>query len=107
MPGAGAVLQAEGAEGPGQRIATLVVGIVVERRKARPLGQEGARADAVGDGAIAPLEQGNGWVDGGDVAIEFVEEGFQAARALPGGHGFGRRLQVGQALARENGEDEG
>ena len=36
-----------------------------------------------------------------------VEEGFQAARALLGRHGFGRRLQVGQALARQKGEYEG
>ena len=43
------VLHAERAEGPGQRIATLVVDVVVERGEARAFGQKLAAADAMAD----------------------------------------------------------
>jgi hypothetical protein len=60
---AGAVGHAQRAEGPGQRIAALVVDIHVERGEARALGQEGTAGDAVRERRIAPLEEGHGNID--------------------------------------------
>ena len=53
-----AVVRAQRTEGPGQRIAAIVVDIGVERHEARPLGQEAAAGDAVHQRRVAALQEG-------------------------------------------------
>ena len=66
---AGAILHAEGAECPGQRVAAVRIDIDVERRKTRPLGQEAAASDPMGEAWVVALEKTDGAADSGQVVL--------------------------------------
>ena len=83
---AGAILHAKRAKGPGQRVGTLFalfalltrrahrVFIGFQRQEARAFRQESAAADAVRQRAVTALEERDGRLDGGQVA---VGQGFE------------------------------
>ena len=52
-----AIVQAERAEGPGQRVAAVIVDVDIERGKARSFRQEAAADDAVRDRRIGALQK--------------------------------------------------
>ena len=95
------VLDAEHAEGPGQRVAAVVVDVDVERGEARSLGQEIAAGDAVPDRRVAPLQEGDGRGDGGEVAVELFVEAAQAGRAFFGRDGGHAPTDLAQSVGRK------
>lgn len=71
------------------------VDIGIEGVETRPLGQKGAAADAVGEGGVTALQEGDGRFDRRQVALEvFQEAGYALAAARcwqclsVGAHGF-------------------
>ena len=95
------VLDAEHAEGPGQRVAAVLVGIDVERGEARPLGQELAAGDAVADRRVVPLQEGDGRGDGGEVALEVLGKAVQRRAALALRNGLDALVDGAQAGQRK------
>ena len=99
-----AVGQPHGAEGPGERVAALgVVGvdIGIHGFEARPLGQEGPAGDAVRDGRVAALQEGDGGADGVAVAREVLDEALHQRRALLLRQRLGAGADVVQPGGRE------
>ena len=91
---AGPVLHAEGAEGPGQRVAALVivgVDIDIERLEARPFREEIPPADAVAHAGVTPLQEGHSGGDGGQITVELLREGLDPRRTPR----FGQCLDTG------------
>ncbi len=76
------VLHTERAEGPGQRVTSVVVDVDVERLEARAFGQEGAAADAVRQRGVAALQKGQRWRHRGPIAVEGFEKCRYAHTAL-------------------------
>ena len=77
-----AVLHAQRTEGPGHRVVAVVVDIGLERGKARPLGQEAARADAVRECGVAALQEGHRRADRRAVLVEVLDESARQRTAL-------------------------
>jgi hypothetical protein len=98
---AGPVLQAQGAEGPGQRVLALFGGVAVQGLEARAFGQEAAGVDAVGQRGVAPLQEGDHPGHGGAVGVELGQEVVDLRRALALRQGLRRRAQFVQAGGRE------
>jgi hypothetical protein len=93
-----AVVQAQGAEGPGHGVAAVGVDVDVQRREARALGQEAAAADAVRQRGVTALQEGDGRLERLQVGVEpFAERCDRRAAALAGQRVDGglQRLQPG------------
>ena len=88
-----AVVRAQCAEGPGQGVGTVLADIGVQRREARPFGQEAAAGDAVHQRRIAPLQEGQRRFDAAQVVVETLLEGVDVRRAR-------RHRQRGDGLAQ-------
>ena len=93
---AGAVVQAQRTEGPAQRVATAVVGVLIQSSKPPALGQQAAVGNAVGQGAVTPLQKRNHPPDGGGIGLELSQKVLHLRTAL-----FGRQGQRGSFHLRQ------
>ena len=95
-----AVVQAERAEGPGERVAAVFGHVDVKRFEARALGQKGAAADAVRGGRVAALQERDRRRDRREVAVELrVEAPSRCGVRLRCGQrvdAFAHRAQAGR-----------
>ncbi len=97
----GAVLQAQGAKGPAQRVAAFLVHIDIERGKARPLGQKVAADNAVRQRRVAPLQEGDGGRNGGQITLMLPQKGLHRRAVLPHRQRLYHLQHLAQALGRE------
>ena len=89
-----AILQAERAERPGERVAAVVVDIHVERAEARTLGEPVPADDAVRERRVVSLQEADRGADRRVVTLELGEE----MRHGRGSSCFGQRLGTGAHL---------
>ena len=94
----GAVGLAQSAKGPTNRVTCAIVFISVERGKARAFGQKAPASDAVAQGAVAALQEGDHRVDADGVIIEVVEEKIHGAGAFFNRQSQRHITQIGQAF---------
>ncbi len=94
------------AESPGQRVAAAIVGIGIEGAEARSFGQVVARADAVTQRGIAPLQEGDGGVDGAEVGVAVVEKVVDRGGALGLGQLQSLHLDSRQPFSGEQAQHE-
>ena len=95
------VLHAQGTEGPGERVATVVVDVDVERLEARALGQESAATNAVAERWVIALKEGERRRDGRVVAVEGAVKCGDACGALGRRQGIELGAHRQQAFGRE------
>ncbi|MNV04116.1 hypothetical protein D3C71_944040 [compost metagenome] len=98
----GLVVQAQGAKGPAQRVAALVVYIHIQRGEAWALGQVVAACNAVRQRAVAALQEGNGGADGGEVAVLLRRKTLHGGALLFGG----KRIHLGGHRAQPFGREQ-
>ena len=68
------VLHPQAAKSPGQRITACIIAIRINGGKARAFGQVAAAVDAMGQGRVAALQEGDDRGNGGQVATVMVCE---------------------------------
>ena len=73
---ASAVVHAQRPESPGHGVAAVLVHEHIQRREARPLGQEAAAGDAVRQRRVAPLQEGQHRGNGGVITAELPCKGL-------------------------------
>ena len=104
---AGAVVHAQRAKGPAQRVAAAIVVVGVNRRETRAFGHQATRGDAVRQGRVAALQKRQHRADAAAVSAERVQKSIQASAALVFVNGQRRLAHTVQPLGREEGEHRG
>ncbi len=101
-----AILHAQSAECPGQRIAAIRIDIGGQRFETRAFGQKVAPADAMADRGIAPLQKRHCGIDRGEITVEFPIESLHPRAALFLWQGFDALANRPQSVTREQAQNQ-